>query len=977
MKNRHSILPMLRTCIRSFISPGKTQAGFGLIGGVTAMVVIIGIASATMLESMSRATKASNAVNNRGATMTVLQQAANTLSREANITANGVARPIAAEPGEGPSAGGGRLPSSIGGFLDGYGKQLGLCSFYNGSEGPGVVTGQILLNPSIPFRENMPNAPAFVVVSAGKNGNFELKCDQIYSIVSGGTGSYNALKPLTEIQGLSGDDMFVASDITDTANRKSQNMVNLLSSGSTCDPITQKLVYVNAGGSAEFRCVDESDPTVSAHSIGTAGGMDILKNDITTTDNYKNIQIRKLEAGNNINLSLNGDSIRIESSGSGTIGNIGTGAPVYAGIFGGTHAMRTLIGQGGTTVNAIGDHVIIQSAPASGGTITGGQNVGTGTADVYRGNSGSLMQFARVRSGDTSKLVVSNDATGAVVLNPILAGAEGVNGVNVTVAQPPGALPDNVSGAVASPTNPEKANIFVGKETPTSTQLRFRQLKEGLGIEFNVDADGSLVISYAGGGAGEVDPFFTAARPSGACTAAQKLTWNGSAFVCSTDLTGAGLTVAHSGSGIQLAPESGAVSNLTLKRINAAAGSALSVTESSGTISVGSPNMFLSGSSIGIGAAPDTNYRMNVVGANGLSVSGTGARVSVWGAGGATVHLGNDGSVGASNYMVSGWRGAGNNGPITGMTWNFGVQNNGNVLSEGNARFGGRITGGQFAIQNPSVANHGMYAYPQPAVGGVEHIESTQMAQYNDNAMNADNLFYFMNVSNTKHARIGVEKIYAYDGIATKYKGIDLNAFTAGTDTYLRGFRLYATGGTGDSNGDFRIEVKAPRYGAFDKRNTIAIKTSDGNYGDIRVGNLAVQGSLSVAGGVSGPAFNGAETASTGYFELNAGGGTVATRNLALDGTVKFIHVNGSCRAYMNDSTNFYIFVKVNFNNGYTRDIYVCNLLKISDISNGHLQVANSNMVPVPAGASVATITISRSSTASGNFVSGEAWALR
>lgn len=783
----------------------NTQAGFGLIGGVTALVVIIGIASATMLDSMSRATKASNAVSNRGATMAVLQQAANTLSRESAMTDNGVARPIGAESGEGP-AGGGRLPTSIGGYLDGYGKQLGLCSFYNGVEIPTHGAGQIPLNATVMTRESMPNAPAFVVVSAGKNGTFDLNCSQVYATVSTSTGlSYSGLRPLTEIQMAAADDMFVASDITDTANRKSQNLVNLLSSGTFCDPITQKLIYVNAGGSAEFRCVDETDPTVSANSIGTAGGIDVLKHDITTTDNVKNIQIRKLEAGNNIALSLNGDSIRIESSGSGMMTNIGTGAPVYAGIIGGAHAMRSFVGAGGTTVQAVGDHVIIQSAPPSGGTITGGQNVGTGTADVYRGASGSVLQFGRLRSGDTNKITVTNAADGSVVINPILVGAEGVNGINVAQQQPANALPDNVSGAVASPTNPEKANIFVGKLTPTSTELRFRQLKEGVGIEFHVDTDGSLVIGNSGSGAGEVDPVFSAARPSGACSATQKLTWNGSAFVCAIDLTGSGgVTVAHSGTGVQLAPESGAVTNLTLKRLNAAAGSALSVTESGGTINVGSPNLFATGGSIGVGTAPDTNYRMHIAGGNGLSVSGTGARVNVWGSGGNTVNLNNDGSITAT----------------------------------------GRITGNQLGIQSLSSTAHGMYAYPY---AGVEAVQSNDpYPEESQRLANIDNLFYFVHKSGTKHARIGVEKLYAYDGIATKHNGIDINFFNYGGNTFVRGMRLYARNtpfGDNDPNGNFHIDLKRDYTSTFHPENTIALRTHN-SFADLNAGNIKANGNI-------------------------------------------------------------------------------------------------------------------------------------
>lgn len=873
------------------MNKNNNQAGFGMIGGITALVVVIGIASATMLDSMSRATKASSAVSNRGTTMAVLQQAANTLSRESTLTHNGVSRPIAAEAGQGP-AGGGKLPSSMGGFTDGYGNPLGLCSFHNGSETPGAPAGTIALNSGIALRESMPNAPAFVVVSAGKNGVFNLNCNRIYAAMTNDGTTYDALKPATEIQTLAQDDIFVASDITDAANRQSQNMINLVNGGTLCDPITQKLIYVNDGEGAEFRCVNETDPTVSANSIGTAGGVDILKHDITTTDNEKNFQIRKLQAGNNIVLSLNNDSIRIDSTGgAGQFANVGGAAEVYKGLFGGTHQFRTLIGTGGTTVNVNGDRIEISSVPGGGGGgVTGGQNVGNGTANVFRALSGQTMEFGKLRSADTNKLTISNDADGAVVFNPVLVGAEGVNGLNVTQQQPPNALPDNVSGAVTNPTNPEKANLFVGKESPNSTQLRFRQLKEGNGIEFHVDTDGSLVIGSSGSGAGEIDPVFVATRPSAACTQTQKITWTGSAFVCATDLNGGGggsITVAHSGTGIQLAPESGATGTLTLKRLNAASGSGLTISENGGSIIVGNPAFTVNGGSVGVGGNPDTNYRFSIPGGGGLSVFGSNARINVWGSGTNVIGLNNNGTITATGAIYSGnaaqgyaqmWLGDGaarfqnslapqyaiahnSNGYLAfnvpqDQSINFKI-NNGNSIMSVDAN--GLFLRSRFNLINPASAQHHMIIAPQDLYSGIEHVE-TQDPYSNNNSMNTNNLFAFWNPNLNRHVRIGVEKVYAYDGIATKHNGLDVNFFNYGGNTFVRGMRIYARNapaGNNDPNGNFHIDLKRDYVSLFHPENTIALRTHN-SWADLNVGNVRINGDLTVTGSINGSGGGGA-----------------------------------------------------------------------------------------------------------------------
>lgn len=291
----------------------------------------------------------------------------------------------------------------------------------------------------------------------------------------------------------------------------------------------------------------------------------------------------------------------------------------------------------------------------------------------------------------------------------------------------------------------------------------------------------------------------------------------------------------------------------------------------------------------------------------------------------------------------------------------------------------GRIKTVGLTFQSPTSASHQMTIYPQAIDSMLEAIETQQPSSYNDNIGNLNNLFYFWNDALDDHARIGVEKLYAYAGIATKHGGIDLNYFRtdAGHEhDYIRGFRLYSYPTNSPSihnplGGDYVLEMKTPRVAApMAPENTFVIRTQDNLLGNIKVRGIATEEA------VQGPAMNGSQFGSTVSVSMTMAE-NVKAQNIALDNTVKFVSVKGICTSFMNDGITYTVQVRVRFNAGFTEDIYVCKIDKYEDISNGRLELTQTQFVPVPTGATAATVTVQRTNSAGGNNATAEVRAIR
>lgn len=485
---------------------------------------------------------------------------------------------------------------------------------------------------------------------------------------------------------------------------------------------------------------------------------------------------------------------------------------------------------------------------------------------------------------------------------------------------------------------------------------------------------------------------------------------------------------------------------------------------------------------LGVGGTLDSNYRLSVSGGNGVSIFGTGARLSIWG-NGEEIHLANNGDISTTGnirsdgevstrgtYFVARDASGGNqiktdinntafrvihNGStIASMGNNSGqglmtthtlnatnisatwLGTSGNMDAQGsvnsnNARMhaasgagsaaffynsaqnqsyltmeaNGHVnlnakTGQSVSIRNNNVwppefsvtANQtivrgmldirrpersgGADTYPnyvmriQPANGSETVETAQQFPVYNRDAMNVDNLFYLYNSALGKHSRLGVEKLYAYDGIATKHAGVDINFFRtepAHRHEYVRGFMLYANPTVAnDPNGNYSILMKSLRTTAMDPTNTLALRTHDG-FGDLKLQNLQVLGSILSEGAVQGPAMVGSTYSDPTYIELNGGGALTTAQNIPFDTTAKFLKVESVCKVYMNDGTNYSVSAKIRFNAGMIDDVLLCKIDKYSDISNGNIGISDTDFIPIPSGATSATLTLNRTHALSGN----------
>lgn len=363
-----------------------SQAGFGLVGGITALIVIVGLASTAMIENMTKAQRATASITQRSITASTLAQAANTITRESDLTTFGVfrAKPgVSAEKISRDSISRERrsvaaIAPTLGSFRDGYRNDLGVCVFINGSETyteptPRDLGGQrpvyVRLNESINTRGEMENAPAYVVLSRGKNGQFDLNCTDFYRT----EGSVQTMRKASEIQDMGYDDQFVMSNIKEAGERRSQNLANLMYNDQQCDPATEKLVYArNSTGQVEFQCVPEIDSLISGTHTGSASSQRILEHDVAQSDSPKDFRIKGLTAANSVKLNSTATDVQIVGpeflvaggAGQGLIDRIDNSGASTQVIF------RKLVAGSNVSLTQGANNSIVISAASGGGPVT-------------------------------------------------------------------------------------------------------------------------------------------------------------------------------------------------------------------------------------------------------------------------------------------------------------------------------------------------------------------------------------------------------------------------------------------------------------------------------------------------------------------------------------------------------------------------------------------------------------------------------
>lgn len=554
-------------------SKRKAQSGFGLIGAMTMLIIMVGVASTVMIESLSKASNATRNVTNFSSTKATLTQVANAIARD-GVIQNNFFQPVPAVDGDGIN-GGGVIPPYIGLVKDGYGKDLGMCAFGNGPGGYelrqqhadllGEMRDRIIIQNlnegASAGRAALPTAPAFVIVSAGKNGRFDSSCsDYIYEkapnvwvIRPNETAKDGSGVTVDGIHEFAGDDQYVVVDVTDAQNRQAQNLINYVTNNAACDA-TQKLVYrENSDGSMSMSCETETDPTSLMAANTSGGGERILMNDYVKGGSTNSMVFRNIKGSGNINVTVDTDNaIKIEAAGALALNNLETSGVNLAQA--GSMNVLQLKGAGNTTITSRLDaatgrpYVEISSTGGSAtGSINGGQSVGASKAlsgidnwaDVYRGVSGDKMLFSRITTNTPHNMVVENSTDGAIVINSYAAAAADIRGEVAEEPKIETAPKEDVEGGGQDlGIGQTIANVYEGKKDPNDSVLYFRQLQAGDNIGFKVNEKGRLEIHSKAGTVLETDPVFSGTRPASACTAAQKVTWTGSKFSCVADLTG-------------------------------------------------------------------------------------------------------------------------------------------------------------------------------------------------------------------------------------------------------------------------------------------------------------------------------------------------------------------------------------------------------------------------------------------------------
>ncbi len=668
-------------CNNKFLAKNRQNQSGYVVAGILGLMVAVGMTTTFMVDSATRQAKLQQTVTHQAVTNSTFVNLNNSAARTATVTAGSILNPVYAvkDPSGGtPIGGGGYVPGEFGSQQDGRGNQIIYCAFFNGDEaapapGENEVTPITLPGNAKVTRTEIPRAPAYAFISPGKNSVQELTCDELTTEEAGPYGTYTRAKTEEEIKtetsggiAIAGDDKFIVVTITDALNNNGQGAANMVSGLEVCDWTTQKLIFENTGpgGSTEFRCVAEQDPYVTGSTAGLASGAvapantaRVFLDKVQVPDQVtptSELRFRSLVAGNNISISEEGDNIRIHS-----------------------------LGGGGS------------------GTITGAENVGFGPGKVFANISGTNLWFRSIRSADNRLSVetIGHD----IVLTNTSATAD-LNG-------------NNVGDGTGTATNVQRADIFKNKTIANNTTfLNFRRLQAAGTLSLQMLGDDTIQIT-------------------------------------------------------------------------------------------------------------------------GLAIPGPQGPQGPPGAGGQPGPQGPAGPAGNSSWTVSGNHQYSNNPGNVGI----GTTNPVDKLHvEGNATVSGRLRTSNLLIESNSNTNHLFRLAPtEPPT---EVIES-QDPYSNNNDLNVNNLFGFWNSAINRHARIQVEKVYAYSGLETKHNGLDVNYFDQ--NTFRRGFKIYATT-AGAADGDFRFEAKSPRQAnPFDRRHTFAFKTAaqaDGKYADIRVGGIAVMG---------------------------------------------------------------------------------------------------------------------------------------
>ena len=784
------------------------------------MVAMVGLAAATTT-FMSLATnqaKVNQSITNRAITNTALANLSNAAARTARAaTTGGIINPqyaVKGPNGELPIGGGGYVPTEWGSQFDGKGNRIIYCAFFNGPHSaPAPDSNEVapiqFSNNNKPTRAEMARAP-FAVFIAPSGPTNTLRCDQVTTTITDTSGTYTRVKTDEELRAIAGNDKFLVADITQGLYNNGQGASNLLAGINTCDWQTEKLIFEPSGpdGSPEFKCVAEQDPVVNGRVMGSAatpntGDPAPVNTARVFKQSYKSphrndsndplppvseLQFRSLIAGSNITVEEQGDNIRINAnlSGAGTINgavNSGTGGgQIFKGVEGSLLSFRNIAGGNGITVQTIGDNVVISN---SGSTVDlSGNNIGDGTGTPVPVNFAELYKDKTVFGNQTLLNFRKIKTAGTVSLQ--LLGTDTIQITGSAVPGPQGPAGPPGAGGPPGPQGPE------GPAGPPGSG------------SWTVSGANQYSSNSGNVGIGTTNP-------------GEKLTVNGNTWT-SGIVRGSFFTVQSNGN-----------PNLRMDIYPITLSNAVEAVETQDPYDnhndMNNNNFFMFyntalGRHSRIGVEKVYAYdgiatKHNGVDINYFTVNNFQRGMKIYATNAAT-------SEGNFRFMIKSNR--------------IGVLNPANTFAfttRGDNKYAD-IRVGAIGIMGDNW-NHQMSLSAQPMA------EAAENAPGGDHSRNTNNLFAFWNGPMSRHARLQAEKLYAYDGVTTKHNGIDINYFIG--DTFQNGWRFFVVP-NGASDGNFRVELKNPYISPGHAANTIALKTNDGNYADLRVGNLYVSGNI-------------------------------------------------------------------------------------------------------------------------------------
>lgn len=801
----------------------KSQAGY-IMGAVLAAVVGIGIATTVMMTTATNSAKISQTITARSITNSTMSGISSSLARTGRITNGNILNPryaVTDSEGHTPPGGGGYVPAEFGSQVDGTGNKIIYCAFHNGPNAPEATDGEevppiVLPGNNRNTREEMPRAPAYVLIAP--KGAQDLTCDNTTVTENTAYGTYTRLKTDTEMREVAGNDSYKAADITTFINDNGQGAANLVG-GEICDWRTQKLIFDRLpDGTTEFNCVPEQDPLVEGRTVGSAGDAGNVpantarvfkesykephRQDASDPDSpISELRFRSIVAGNNVSVVQDGDNIRISSSASsgGTITggqNVGAGAGIYKDTTGSLMNFRSLVSGGGIIIQPFGDSVLITNTGST--ADLNGANIGDGTGAAVETPLAEVFKDKTVVGNTTYLNFRKIKAAGTVSLQQL-----GTDTIQITGSAIPGPQ---------GPQGPPGSNGPQGPPGPPGPQG-----PPGSG-SWTVVGDNQYSSNAGNVGIGTSTP-------------GQKLTVAGNIYA-EGSIRGSYFVLASNTNPTQ--------HRMDMYPVNPTGGIEHVETQDpyDNNNAANTNNLFYF-YNVGLGRHARIGVE-KVYAYDGIATKHNGVDINYFN--GHTFQRGFKLYATTTGTQEGNFR-------LMAKTSRMGVLHSANTFAfttRGDNKFAD-IRVGAVGIMGDNW-NHQMAI--MPFAGG----EAIETAPGGNPAMNNNNLFWLFNQPLGRHARLGVEKLYAYDGIATKHNGVDINYFptTGDTNQFRRGFRLYAVPDNGSSDGDFRIELKAPRYGPMDQRNTVALKTNDGNYADLRVGNLTVTGTITGGGGGGG-----------------------------------------------------------------------------------------------------------------------------